>query len=383
MDKAVNDATLKQAGTIYQYLIALRDCFDLNDNDTLQIETNGDVSIINNTGGLFQKEVKHHFADKSLSDRDIDFWKTLANWYTDYERVKNFSHFILSTTSKIPNNSPFSNWNTINKYEKLCRLKEIGTEDRKREDVFREQYNKIFGESYNESRLLSILDKFSIEAEKTSLPGISNEFAKYVGHIPPENRDNYIGALLGEILIKVKDPPHKWEVTRQIFERILQYQTSLYGTKGALPLPNEYGKTIVPEKEAKKLEQKQFVEAIREIEYESQISAAIADYWKADMTIMKYFQNNLIYLDSLDEYITDLADKMKYAKATSELDADGTNDTERIKISKKLYNSVMIWDAKDFGSIIRNQGFFQRGVIHNIVDETEFHWKVGGEKDEH
>lgn len=43
----------------------------------------------------------------------------------------------------------------------------------------------------------------------------------------------------------------------------------------------------------------------------------------------------------------------------------------------------MIWDAKDFGSIIRNQGFFQRGVIHNIVDETEFHWKVGGEKDEH
>ena len=74
MDKAVNDATLKQAGTIYQYLIALRDCFDLNDNDTLQIETNGDVSIINNTGGLFQKEVKHHFADKSLSYRDIDFW---------------------------------------------------------------------------------------------------------------------------------------------------------------------------------------------------------------------------------------------------------------------------------------------------------------------
>ena len=222
MDKAVNDATLKQAGTIYQYLIALKDCFDLNDNDTLQIETNGDVSIINNTGGLFQKEVKHHFADKALSDRDIDFWKTLANWYTDYERVKNFSHFILSTTAKIPNNSPFSNWNTINKYEKLCRLKEIGAEGRKREDVFREQYNKIFGESYNESRLLSILDKFSIEAEKTSLPGISNEFAKYVGHIPPENRDNYIGALLGEILIKVKDPPHKWEVTRQSSERILQ-----------------------------------------------------------------------------------------------------------------------------------------------------------------
>lgn len=61
MSKAVNDATLKQAGTIYQYLIALKDCFELNDSDTLQIETNGDVSIINSTGGLFQREVKHHF----------------------------------------------------------------------------------------------------------------------------------------------------------------------------------------------------------------------------------------------------------------------------------------------------------------------------------
>ena len=39
--------------------------------------------------------------------------------------------------------------------------------------------------------------------------------------------------------------------------------------------------------------------------------------------------------------------------------------------------------TNDFGSIIRNQGYFQRGVIHNIVDETDFKWKVGEEKNEH
>lgn len=54
---------------------------------------------------------------------------------------------------------------------------------------------------------MEILDKFTIEAAKTSIDGISNEFSKYVGHIPSENRDGYIGALLGEILIKVKEPP--------------------------------------------------------------------------------------------------------------------------------------------------------------------------------
>lgn len=61
MTKAVNDATLNKVGDIYQYLIALKDCFELNDGDTLQIETNGDVSIIIDMGGRFQREVKQDY----------------------------------------------------------------------------------------------------------------------------------------------------------------------------------------------------------------------------------------------------------------------------------------------------------------------------------
>lgn len=256
MTKAINDATLKKAGDIYQYLIALKDCFELNDGDTLQIETNGDVSIINDVGGRFQREVKHHFGNKSISDRDIDFWKTLANWYTDYERVKNFSNYILSTTAKIQSNSPFNGWNNMKKEEKLNHLKDIGAKTKEKEETFRNQYNRIFSDSYDECRLLEILDKFTIEDAKTSIEGISNEFSKYVGHIPSENRDGYIGALLGEILIRVKEPPHKWEVTKSGFDEILQIQSIAYGTKGTAPLPKEYAKTIVPKDKITTLEQK-------------------------------------------------------------------------------------------------------------------------------
>lgn len=42
MTRAVNDATPTKAGDIYQYLIALRDCFELNDGETLQMEINGE-----------------------------------------------------------------------------------------------------------------------------------------------------------------------------------------------------------------------------------------------------------------------------------------------------------------------------------------------------
>lgn len=382
MTKAVNDATKQKAGDIYQYLIALRDCFELDDSDTLQIEINGDVSIINNLGGRFQKEVKHHFGKASISDRDIDFWKTLANWYVDFERVKNFSSYILSTTAVIKSDSAFYGWNNLKNTEKLKRLKCIGSTNKNKEDTFRRQYNRIFNDSYDECCLLEILDKFTIEASKTSISGISSEFSKYVGHIPSENRDGYIGALLGEILIRVKNPPHKWEVSRSEFEEILQRQSAKYCEKRTVPLPNDYAKASVPKDKITILEQKKFISSIREIEYDKEIPNAISDYWKTDLTVARYFRDNLMYLESLESYKIDLSEKMRYEKANSELDAEGVSKEEQIRISKRLYNDIIGLNAKDFGSIKCNQGYFQRGVIHSIVDETDFKWKVGDE-DEH
>ena len=381
--RAVNDATLNKSGDIYQYLVALKDCFELNEGDMLQIETNGDVSVINDGGGRFQREVKHHFGNKTISDRDIDLWKTLANWYEDYERVKDFSNYILNTTAIIQDDSPFYGWNNKDRKTKLKCIKDIGTIKKENEKTFRKQYNRIFNDSYDEGRLLDILGKFTIEDAKTSIDGISKEFSKYIGHIPSENRDGYIGALLGEILMKVTEPPHRWEVTKTVFDEIQQVQSTAYGAKGFAPLPDEYAKTVIPENKIITFNQKKFVEAIREIKYDKMIPSAITDYWKADLTVAKYFRDNLMYLRSLELYIDKLSEKMKYSKENSDLDAEGATEEEQIKISKKLYNGIMSWDADDFGSIIRNQGYFQRGVIHNIVDETEFKWKVGEEKNEH
>ena len=41
MSRAVNDATLQKAGDIYQYLIALRDCFELEDGDICKLKQMG------------------------------------------------------------------------------------------------------------------------------------------------------------------------------------------------------------------------------------------------------------------------------------------------------------------------------------------------------
>lgn len=384
MTKAINDATKQKMGDIFQYLVALRDCFQLKDGETLQIEVNGDVSVLTGNGNRFQKEVKHHLCEETLSDRNIDFWKTLANWYTDYDRIKSFKELILYTTASIKQSSSFSNWNTLKKEVKLSQIKQIGTVSKAKEKVFREQYIRIFNTNYNEDKLLDILEKFTIEASRKDIVGISDEFSQYIGHIPKANRDQFIGALLGQIMYLVRDYPHKWELTRSDFESFLQKESAAYGISANKPLPNAYALQTIPEAVGNQLKDKPFVEAIIDIDYREVVPDAISDYWKMCMTVATFLQNDLSYISSIQLYKENLSKRLTISKRqTSRKIQPGCNTQEtRIVASKDLYDQVMLWDAADFGSIVKNQDFFQHGVIHDIVENREFEWKIG-EKNEH
>lgn len=186
MDRAINDATLVKAGDIFQYYIALRDCFKMKNGDKLQIEVNGDVSLIaESSKNSYQKEVKHHFGKKRLRDRDEDFWKTLSNWYVEYDGISCFSSLILHTTATISSDSPFNNWNVQKPENKIEQLQLIGSIEKKKEKAFREYYNKIFDKAiYNKDKLLDTLERFTIECSQTQITGVSNEFGCYIGYIP-------------------------------------------------------------------------------------------------------------------------------------------------------------------------------------------------------
>lgn len=294
MDRAINDATLVKVGDIFQYYIALRDCFMMKSGDKLQIETNGDVSIIAKLSkNSFQREVKHHFGEKSLSDRDVDFWKTLSNWYVEYSRIASFSNLILYTTATISEDSPFYNWGEKEPKDKITILQAIGKITKTKEEMFRKYYNKIFADDiYDGKKLLDILSRFTIEHSQNQISGISKEFSSYVGHIPENNRDKYIAALLGQIVAIIKDPPHRWEVSRAEFDKMLQQESPAYSNTKEIPLPNDFSEAKFPEDKARKYEQKKFVAAIRSIAYEMQIPYAVSDYWKAEMTVMRYFIND-------------------------------------------------------------------------------------------
>lgn len=204
----------------------------------------------------------------------------------------------------------------------------------------------------------------------------------YIGHIPENNRDKYIAALLGQIVSVIKEPPHRWEVCRKEFDKMLQKESIAYSNPKEIPLPNDFAEINIPNEKATALSSKKFVEAIRNIEYDIQIPYAISDYWKTEMTVMRYFKDDLLYVRSLPRYKNELKDQLKYAKDSKIIETENADRGTQIQHSKLMYNEVMKWDAKDFESIVRNQGYFQRGIIHTIVDANEFNWDVG-EKDEY
>ena len=377
--RAINDNTLKSLGFTYQNIVALRDCFDLREGERLQIEVNGDISITSaeKQRGRVQKEVKHHLNSETMSERDIDFWKTLANWYDEYERVKPFEKLVLHTTAQIDLLSPFCGWNALDGMEKLNRLREIGTQKRQRERRFRKEYKRIFAQNYDESRLLSILERFFIMDSQETIEHYLKEFQ--IDYIPPENRESFIAALLGEIEIRVKDPPHKWELTKEQFDEILQKQTAAHCLNRGIPLPNTYAKDTPSEERKKSLEEKAFVRKIYEIDYQRGVLEAITNYWRTERTILSFFQNAPSYLSDYCAYSDDLQSRMDLGKERRELDIDSetVDSIQLIKESQRFYLDMMCLEPRDFGSITNNRPFFQCGVMHMIADDTDFRWKLG------
>lgn len=378
MSRKRNDATLSKLGDIYQYFIALLDCFKMKAGDKIEIERQGDVTLIASDKENFQKEVKHHTGTSSLSDRDVDLWNTLKNWVIDYSDSMKFNQLILFTTSNISATSVFYNWNSKKKADKYAVLNKIGEKIKKGEEKFRPCYNEIFNNSnITKEQLCELLEKFQIEHLQPKIQGISARFSPYLVTIPEVNRDNYIASLLGTVLQQVVKPPHIWEVPFEVFQEHAQTIAPSYMKEGVVPLPLDFISTEPDSTENEVAKEKTFVKELESIEYKKIIPYAISDYWKATKTIARYFSDNISYTASLSAYEESLTRRMFYAKESVLNGGPFLERNQELSASRKLCSDVLGWEANNFGSIVANQSFFQNGVIHNIVDDEDFVWDVG------
>ncbi|MEN7435279.1 hypothetical protein AAGV27_08455 [Bacillus velezensis] len=170
--KQKNDDTKTKLGDIYHYYIVLDYCLELQENETILVEKYGDISIESDEKSK-NIEVKHHQGVHRLSDRHLDFWKTLKNWVKYHQNMQGFKKLILYTTSDFGGMSKLEIWNSIKAYERLRILIEIGHEIKKTEESFRPVYESIFNEDIE--IILAILEKVELYTNQTNIVDIEKK----------------------------------------------------------------------------------------------------------------------------------------------------------------------------------------------------------------
>lgn len=96
-------ADSKQIGFDYQDLVCLEYLIEMKQGETVGLEVLDDVHQERIDGSNYLIQVKHSISDKgTLTNSDIDFWKTISNWIKASIELKGKSLKFIFYTNKKP-----------------------------------------------------------------------------------------------------------------------------------------------------------------------------------------------------------------------------------------------------------------------------------------
>lgn len=368
MQKLKFDSTSSIKGVLFQFLIALERCFEMQEGQAVYIETYGDVSVLGNLSD--SKQIESKLYKKTLTDSDKNVWKSIYNWMREDFPVDTFSSLILLTTQKVPISSIWLNWNEKNLSERMDVLRNIkksfDSRERKNKDLA--TYMNVIFDAKNVMRLSQITKMLYIDS--ISMNGsqyykhIQEQYAK---NIPNIQKGKYINHMFGYIL----NPDiisHDWKITYDDFTReaeeitkTLVENTALFPAKLKLAdiTKNDYDGYA-------------FVEKIKDIKYDEVIPEAIDDYVHTASMIQQELEKSEIKKNSLLRYEENLIGgyNAKYRKASRNY-----NDSERISKSQDFYDDMTGSSDITFHTYNNVDLYFHNGMLHMIANEKdEFVW---------
>jgi len=367
---AVPDTVL---GFVYQTLVGLDRCFEMNEGQSIWFERDGDVSLDGNPKlESTQAEVKDYAAN--LTDNHENFWKTLKNWLSDGFRSDSYSHLILVTTQKYGANTTLKNWNTQSiekRYEVIKEIfgkrtdKELNAKPLKtivayQKEVFR----------HGDTKIKSVLEKISITTEADDLDGIKERIKNKFTGIPELNRSKYLEGLIG-FVYDCASKETGWEVKYNAFQEKLEDLTSQYCLK-EFTFPSFSG-DLATKEEQEEYAEKLFVQKIIDIEYESELPEAIGNWLELHTSLIAELHGFPQYRDKTNAYQRQLIEQFKRRYSIRK-----RSIVDVIKDSKTLFDEVIGDTPPAMSNYLAPPMAYKNGLIHDAmnIEEEEIKWRV-------
>lgn len=370
------DSTPSIKGTLFQFLIALERCFEMQEGQSVYIETYGDVSVLGNLSD--SKQIESKLYNRNLTDSDKNVWKSIYNWMSEDFPIDTFSSLILLTTQKVPIGSAWLNWNGKNPSERMNVLRNIkkSFDSRKRKDKDLASYMNAIFDAKNATRLSQITKMLYIDS--ISMDG--NQYhkslqEKYGKGIPDIQKGKYINHMFGYIL-NPDIVSHDWKIAYDDFTREAEEITKTLVENTAV-FPAKLKLVDIQEND---YDGYAFVEKIKDIKYDEVISGAIDDYVHTASMIQQELEKSETKKNSLLQYEENLKGSYtaKYRKASRNY-----NDGERISKSQDFYDDMTGSSDITFHTYNSVDLYFHNGMLHMMADENaELVWLLKDKTDE-
>lgn len=364
MTKLKFDSTLSIKGILFQFLVALERCFEMQEGQSVYIETYGDVSILGSLSD--SKQIESKLYKRNLTDLDMNVWKSIYNWVREDFPIDTFSSLILLTTQKVPIGSAWLNWNGKNPSERMDILRNIkkSFDSRKRKDKDLSTYMNVIFDAKNATRLSQIANMLYIDS--ISMDG--NQYhkslqEKYGKSVPDIQKGKYINHLFGYIL----NPDivnQNWRITYDDFAREVEEVTKTLVENTAV-FPTKVKLADIKDSD---YDGYAFVEKIKDIKYDEAISGAIDDYVHTASMIQQELEKSETKKNSLLQYEENLKGSYtaKYRKASRNYD-----DGERIAKSQDFYDDMTGSSDITFHTYNSVDLYFHNGMLHIMADEND------------
>lgn len=368
MSKLKFDSTPSVKGTLFQFLIALERCFEMQARQSIYIETYGDISVLGNFSD--SKQIESKFYKRSLTDLDKNVWKSISNWISEDFPIATFSSLVLLTTQKVPIGSTWLNWNEKDPYKRMETLINIkkSFDLRQRKDKNLATYMNIIFDAKNDMRLSQIVKMLYIDS--ISMDG--NQYHKYLQekygkNIPDIQKGRFINHMFGYIL-NPDIVSHNWRITYEDFTKEAEEVTkTLVENTAVFP-----AKLKLADIQKNDYDGYAFVEKIKDIKYEDVIPDAIDDYVHTAKMIKQELEKSEAKKKSLLQYEENL---IKSYAARYRTASRNYNDSERIAKSQDFYDEMTGSNDITFHTYNNVDLYFHNGMLHMIADENEkFIW---------